>query len=301
MAGVIHSDARRSTRHPTGLAAIFGSTKPTVLLVLEPRIIHCISFEGRSTARSRGRGSVSVLHSCILVRRAWTLVTDGYLRQTALFRVWFLVVQQLENTSNYSSLFIPPSAYPFLHAAPSILHSISLMKGPPSIALSSITSIELGSWRAVIACDVDGLCRTIASLGPLRDLRLRHPAWASSGSNHSQLSVASPSHARLRQIDVWAEQNWLLDIRSVHFITWLVQSGTAGELMSIHFEGMVILDERLLAAVAAVVDESNGSLRELFLSVGPDLSICSRKSPWPSTIDLQAHQQLHSGATDLTV
>ena len=275
MAGDVPSNTRRSTGHHTG-PAIFGSTNSTVLLVFGPRIIHYISLEGRSAAHSGGRRSISALCSCMLVCRAWVPVARRYLVQTVLSRIWILAVQQSESICNRSDLSIPPSAYPFLRAARSMRRDL-LSKMLLHTGFSSVTSIELGSRSTVIACDIDSLCRTVASLAPLRNLRLRHLAWASSGTNDSQLLVASPSRARLHWIDVLAERSWLLDTRSAHFITWLARSGTASELMSIHFECMMILDEQLLAAVSAIVDASHGSLRWLFLSVGPDLAISSRK------------------------
>ena len=222
------------------------------------------------------------MHSCTLVCRVWAPVARRYLLQTLLSRVWVLAVQRSESIGSYLS--IPPAAYPFLCAARSMLRNF-LPKALLHIAFSSVTFIELGSQVAIIACDVDGLCRTIASLDPLRNLGLVYLAWADSGSNHSRLPETSPSRARLSRIDVRAERSWLLDIRSVHFITWLAHSGTASELTRIHFEWMMILEKRLLAAVAAVVDASNSSLRELFLGVGPDLAICSREYPWSFPVD----------------
>ena len=283
MPGVVPGDARRFTKRPLG-PIILGSTNSKVLLVLGPRVIHHISFESYSTADSRGRETVSALRSCMLVCRAWAPVARRYLHKTALFRVWFLAVQQLKCISNHSSLCIPPAAYPFLRAARSMFRN-PLPKVPLDIALSSVTSVVLGSWRSVIACDVDGLCRTIASLAPLRDLQLMNLAWAGSRSNNSHLPVTPHSRARLHGIIIWAERYWLLDLRSAHFITWLAQSGTASKLSCIRFDWMMILEERLLAAVAAVIDASKHSLRRLYLGVGLDLAIHSRKYPWSFTTD----------------
>ena len=283
MAGAVPSNTRRSAGHHTG-PAIFSPTNSTVLLVFGPRIIHYISLEGRSAARSGGRGSISALHSCMLVCRAWVPVARRYLQKTVLSRIWILAVQQSESISNRSNLSIPPSAYPFLRAARSMCRN-PLLRMLLDTGFFSVTSISLGSRSAVIACDVGGLCRTIASLAPLRHLQLVYLAWASSGSNDSQPPVTSHSCAHPHRIDVWAQRDWLLDIHSAHFITWLARSGTASELMEIHFECMMILDEQLLAAVAAVIDASHGSLQDLSLSVSPDLAISPRKYPWSITVD----------------
>ena len=288
MAGVVPGDAPRPMEHSSGLDVLC-STNSAVLLVLGPHIVHHIFFESRPAAHYRSHRSVSTLRSCMLVCRAWAPVARRYLQQTMLSRVWFLAIQQLGSSGDHSSLSIPPAAYPVLRAARSMLRN-PLPKVPAGTVFSSVTWIELGSpWmlnRVAITCDVDRLCQTIASLAPLRNLRLVHLAWASSGSKHSQLPVASHSCAHLHRIDVWAQWDWLLDIHSAHFITWLARSGTASELTDIHFERMMILEERLLAAVAAVIDASKCSLQRLFLNIGPDLAIYSRRYLWSFTVDL---------------
>ena len=219
------------------------------------------------------RGVVGTLRSCVLVGRPSAPVARRHPLKVAFSRVWSLAARQLESVRKYS---IPPTAHPSHHTGHSMLPS-PLSMAPLDTAFSSVTSIELGSWDAVIACDVDGLCRTIVSLGLLRDLRLVHLAWGGEGSNSSQMLVTSHSSARPHEIVICARHNWLLDVRSAHFITWLARSGAASQLKSIHFERMMILDKRLLAAVATVINTSKGSLQHLFLSVGPDLTISSRK------------------------
>ena len=269
------SDTRRPARHPiTPSNLVSVNSKIKVLPILEPRIFHHISSWRSSAADSRE--AVRALRSCALVCRAWAPVARRYLQEAAFSRAWFRTRRQLESIINRSGLSIPPVAHPFLRAACSMVCS-PLPKVPLDTAFSSFTFIELGSRGAAIACNVGDLCRTVAFLAPLQNLRLRHLAWAGSGSNHSQSPVNAHSRARPHEICIWAERDWLLDTRSAHFITWLARSGTASELMSIHFERMMLLEELLLAAVAAVIVASKGSLQELRLSVSPNLAIHLRE------------------------
>ena len=225
------------------------------------------------------REAVNALRSCTLVCRAWAPAARRHLQQAAFSGIWSLVVRHLDSIDKDLDPSMLPAAYPILQAARSMLHN-PRPKAPVGTYFSSITHLTLGSQnpdRVAIIC-VDALCRAIASLEPLRQLKLMYCTWGDSGSYHSQPPVhSSHSHTRLRRIDVQAERDWLLDIRSVHFITWLVRSGTASELMYVHFERMMILEKRLLAAVAAIVRASKGSLRQLCLDVGPDLDMQLRE------------------------
>lgn len=250
------------------------------MLVLGPRIIHHIS-PGRSSVAD-SREAVHTLRSCMLVCRPWAPVARRYLQDAVSSRIWSLVVRQVESTGERRALSVPAAVYPFLHAARSMLRH-PLLKIPLGIFFASITSVELGSWDPdSVACSVDGLCRAITCLESLQRLELVYLAWADSGLEYiySHLPVTSHTRTRLHEIHIYGELDWLEDIRSTHFITWMARSGTASELMAIHCERMMIFEEPLLAALAAVIDASRGSLRELYLGVGPDLDTWSRKFPY---------------------
>lgn len=246
------------------------------MLALSSRVIYYISSGSGSAASSRD--AARALRSCTLVCWAWALIARPYLQESTSSRIWSVMLRQLDSVGEHPHLSGPPTAYLVLHAARILLRN-PLPKVPLGTSFSYVTFIELSSWLRgrVTITSVSSLRQTIASLKPLRNLELAYFTWADSGSYNSQYPVRSHSRARLHKIGICAERNWLLDIRSAHFITWLAQSGTAGELVSMHFEQMMLLEERLLAAVATIVDAAKGSLRRFFFSVGPNLAIHSRQ------------------------
>lgn len=262
--------ARSPIVHPdTAGTANHDSAKSTILLTLPPRAFHHISF-GDSSATLASEAA-RPLRSSTAVCRTGAPVSRRYLQEAAFSCTGSLVRQRPDGGGEHLKLLLGVPLY--LYAARRMLYKF-LLKVPLSSSFSFVTLVTLGSvqpGKVAVAC-LDGLCRTIASLEPLRKLELMYVAWADSASYHPRPSVHPQSRARLHEIGVWAERKWLLDIRSVRFLTWMAQSGTVSGLTKIHLEGMMLVNERLLAAVAAVIDASKGSLQELFLSAGPNLS-----------------------------
>lgn len=137
----------------------------------------------------------------------------------------------------------------------------------PPPAFINLTSIIL--YRVTLA-PFTTFRRLILDADALSSLKVAHIHWTSDSGHDGPHPSYRPSRSRLRTICVEGQRAWILNPRTLHFFTWMANSGVARTLSEADFGRVMILDDCTLLALTAVVEESFRTLRRLSLGFGPD-------------------------------
>ncbi|GJE99841.1 hypothetical protein PsYK624_161140 [Phanerochaete sordida] len=208
-----------------------------------------------------------LLRSCALVCRMWNGVARRFIERAEDSWIHLALQGRAVTLSDEEHL----CAACFLTHI--LLHPF-LLKYPHPGSFGSLTHLPLASsWfgQTLSIPSVGGLCGTIAGTETLQRLWLREVIW-SAHVGHTPPVAPSRSRARIRTLDIAVGRRWLLDPGSVEFLTWLAHSGAVTDLTHMYLQHMMILEEKLLGALLAVLDASRRRLVMLACSFGPNLS-----------------------------
>lgn len=144
------------------------------------------------------------------------------------------------------------------------LHSLSHY----TKSFSSVTSLTL---RKVTLHSGRDLQQIVSGLQGLQTFTLSDPRWHGP-SFQAFFPWTRPRMAQLQNLYiVGCSADWALDPRTVNLVRWLAHCGAVNALQSLHLEGMMILDENLLAEVQAIIRVAKDHLGVICLSIGPNI------------------------------
>lgn len=143
------------------------------------------------------------------------------------------------------------------------------------MSLRQFVSVRRLSLWAVTFYSVADLRRAVSAIHGLQNLVISWLAW------HTPPPPALPTRfppcrARIADLRIDAQAAWLADPRSAYVVNWLARSGAASSLHTIGFSQMMILDQTMLASVAAVIDASRNTLRMVYLSLSSSVDVAMR-------------------------
>lgn len=246
------------------------------------------------------------LQSCALVCRAWLLrcrhhlfravgircVSDGartlddfvaLLDRHASLQPYVRVVSARAGPSAMSKLHLVPHQLPGCLPELEHLH----MEGgalyvPAQMALDAMMRRFATVGELSFGClgfySVHDLRRTVASLRRLRMLVISSPSWVTVPPTRPLAARYRPSPVRLDVLSILSNAQWVSDPRSVYFVRWLTHSGVVSSLKELDLRHMIISKPTMLEAVTALLTASKTTLREIDISLGPDIDLSPRTS-----------------------
>ena len=84
------------------------------------------------------------------------------------------------------------------------------------------------------------------------------------------------SKIRLKEILIAGSRAWLMDSRSLQFVEWIGKSGISQYLTSLRLDCMMVLDDRMLAAVESTLRACANTVEEVLLGFGPEVEFTRR-------------------------